>query len=119
MDKDQIKKILEQLSIHERRLCALEEGGRTPTVKVRVKTIKKDSKRKKGSTEPITALNMNGFFKQSKNLTEVQTALKKRALNFDNKDLAVTMMRLVRKGVLERGGDGKKKTPWKYKSITQ
>lgn len=73
--------------------------------------------KRQGSTEPIKTLIDSDFFKKSKTDIEVVSALKKKALQFARKDIATTLMRFVRKEILEREGDGIKGNPWRYKKI--
>jgi hypothetical protein len=68
-----------------------------------------------GSTEPIKKLIEAGFFDKPKTDVEVISALKKKAFTFKRKFIAVTLMRLVRNGSLERDGGTSKSNPWKYK----
>lgn len=70
--------------------------------------------RKQGSTEPVEALIAARFFQAPKTDLDVIAALKKKALNFQRSDIAVTLMRFVRKGTLQREGDGTKGSPWQY-----
>lgn len=107
MSEDKIKEIFDKLANYEKRLCLLEASGSVTKKKERG-APKKTERKKKGSTGPVADLLKNGFFKELKSTAEVQVILKKRALSFEKDDLAVTLMRLVRKGILERDGDGKK-----------
>lgn len=75
------------------------------------------SKKKEGCTKRIETLIDAGFLRQPKTDLEVIAALKKKALTFSRVDVAVTLMRFVRKGKLEREGDGTKGKPWRYKKI--
>lgn len=70
--------------------------------------------RKRGSTAPVDALIAAGFFQKPKTDLDVVDALKKKALKFKRTDIAVTLMRFVRKETLQREGEGTKASPWRY-----
>lgn len=71
--------------------------------------------KKPGSTKPIEDLIDSGFFDSLKTDVQATAALKKKAQFFERSDIAVTLMRFVKKNVLEREGNGTKNDPWKYK----
>ncbi|MFA6969458.1 MAG: hypothetical protein WC217_02570 [Candidatus Paceibacterota bacterium] len=116
MNKTQTIKIIEEV---EARLALLKKELGVPQ-KSSVSAASRSSvsvvKSRGGSTEPIVKLIEGGFFDDPKTDLEVVTALKRKALTFKRKFVAVTLMRLVRKGLLERDGQGgSKSNPWKYR----
>ncbi len=117
MSEDTIKKIMDALANHESRLQSLEVTSKKHEKNKDLNPKAPSTKKGKGSTDSLNSLIENGFFVQSRNLTEVQVMLKKKAMNYTKKELSTTLMRLVQKGALERDGEGGKKSPWKYKVI--
>lgn len=114
--KNNNEEIISRLGSLEKQVEALNgavfgaSSTKTPLIKSR-----KTQKKGKGSTKPVKDLVQGGFFSAGKTGVEVQIALNKRAMRFDVNDIAVTMMRLVQAGLLERDGDGTPKNPWRYK----
>ena len=119
MNKENVSRLISQIETNlaelRKELGALEEP-KLPRGNAARKRGKRN-KKKAGSTKPIEGLIASGFFKQAKTDLDVMGALKKKALSFDREDVAVTLMRFVRKGIMEREGDGTKKNPWGYKKI--
>jgi len=65
---------------------------------------------------PITELYNNGFFDNEKMDNDVIKKLREQVLSSTPKRASVSnvLRRLVKKGLLERIGEGNKKNPWKY-----
>ena len=85
------------------------------TAKSVVKRSRRAKARKEGSTGPVTNLLDGGFFAEPKTVSHLQSELRaRRGLIFDENDLAVTMLRLVRKGRIARQGTGTRTDRWKY-----
>lgn len=81
----------------------------------KIKKIASKSREKDGPTKPIADLIKGDFFNSSKSCVEVVREFRKRAFNYDTESVRISLMRFVRKEVLEREGDGTSKNPWKYK----
>lgn len=116
INKEQIIKVIEEI---ETRLTLLKKGlgvSQESSVNVASRSPVSAIKSRGGSTEPVVKLIESGFFDDPKTDLEVVVALKRKALTFKRKFVAVTLMRLVRKGLLERDGQGgSKSNPWKYR----
>lgn len=91
------------------------EAGRskTPRTERRVRT----KARGVGTTAHIKKLLDDGYFTKAKSAPEIKAELKKKAVKVEMNDLATTLMRQVRSGLLSRvDGDGTKEKPWLYKA---
>lgn len=73
------------------------------------------SKKKSGLAKSILELRNRGFMDTSKTALDLSKEFKKQALGYDTDTIRTALMRLVRKGLLEREGEGITKSPWKYK----
>jgi len=118
MDQKEInKQILERLSSIESRVTKLEgddfSQGRDKSPKLR-----KSKKLKKIDLEtPIKKLLSGRFFKEWKTDNDVIKKLKKQVLNPKRASVSNVLRRLAssKRGLLERDGEGTKKSPWRYK----
>lgn len=119
MNTDRINEIFGQIELLLKELQEVYVGAdKQQAGNSKTNPIAKAHKSKKGigPAKPILELVAQGFFNTHKIATEVQAELRKRALNIDKDVISVALMRLVRKGGLEREGIGTLKNPWKYKN---
>lgn len=109
MDPD-IKKILEN---HEKRISTL-EGRKTVKTDNGVKTWYK-----KGSTiEKTVFLIEEGFFYESRSISNIISELKTKDYHLKASDLTLPLRKIVRKGLLtrtKRNDDGSASKNWLYK----
>jgi hypothetical protein len=117
MDKEKVLKTIGQV---EALLAELKDEVGVSDQAVSSKSQKKMSKqsrqsKKSGSAKPVQDLIESGFFDTPKTNVQAVEILEKKAQFFDQSNVAVTLMRLVKKGVLERERSGAKNNPWTYK----
>lgn len=74
------------------------------------------SKKKKtiGLNGNVLKLIEDGYFNSEKSPSDLYESFKKKALTYTRKAISVALMRLVRKNLLTRNGDGSSKNPWTY-----
>lgn len=108
----EIKKILGN---HEKRISAL-EGRKTVKTDNTVKTWYK-----KGSTiEKIILLIEEGFFSESRSISNIISELKTKDYHLKASDLTLPLRKIVRKGLLtrtKRNDDGSPSKNWLYKIV--
>ncbi|HUC31157.1 MAG TPA: BlaI/MecI/CopY family transcriptional regulator [Candidatus Paceibacterota bacterium] len=117
MDKEKVLKIIGQVEALLTELKGeIGVSDQAVSPKGRKKVPKKSRQSKKsGSVKPIQDLIESGFFDTPKTSVQVVEILEKKAQFFDQSNVATTLMRLVKKGVLERERSGAKNNPWTYK----
>jgi len=114
MNQDIIKKLIDRI---ENNLNAIknELGDASLTLKENASdTNETKIKKGPGPAKPMAELVKGGFLDKPRTAKEVVSALKKRAHNFKHDRVSLVLMRLVRKGILDRDGDGSLANPWKY-----
>ncbi len=108
----EIKKILEN---HEKRISIL-EGRKTAKTDNGVKTWYK-----KGSTiERIVLFINEGFFSESRSMSNIISELKTKDYHLKSSDLTLPLRKIVRKGLLKRTkktDDGSPSKNWLYKIV--
>lgn len=108
----EIRKILEN---HEKRISTL-EGRKTVKTDKGVKTWYK-----KGSTiEKIVLLINEGFFNESRSISNIISKLKTKDYHLRAPDLTLPLRKIVRKGLLTRtkkNDDGSLSKNWRYKKV--
>lgn len=120
MDKDKLKRIINELQVNIDQLKALAgiEFDSSKNLNTKTKTNIKKSKRQKTDLEtPIRELLNGTFFSNWKTDNEVIQELRTQVLNPKRASVSNVLRRLAspKKGLLERQGDGTKKNPWKYR----
>jgi hypothetical protein len=77
--------------------------------------ITKDVKKKtSGLNGNILKLIDDGYFNSDKSPQDLCEMFKKKALTYTRQAISVALMRLVRKNILSRNGEGSSKNPWVY-----
>lgn len=115
--KEQIIEIISKIEKLASELRALVHKD-IATVSLRGEKSIKHEKRNIGTSDLIKRLIDSRFFSSSKSVIEVSNECKKRAIPHNKDVIAMALMRLVRKGLLIRDGEGTIKSPWKYKNYS-
>lgn len=118
MKTNRIDEIFEQMEVllkELRGLCGT-ENKQPAILTVSPETKVHKSKKGVGPAKPLSELLSQGFFGSYKTPADACKELTKRALNIDKDAMSLALMRLVRRGKMERDGVGTAKNPWKYKS---
>jgi hypothetical protein len=115
MNKDEILKTIGEIELLLKKIKSGIYGEKAEYPSTEGKKVTNRSKRKSGSTKSITELVSRNFFDIAKSSTDVLKELKKQAVKSDPDVVRMTLMRFVRKRILEREGEGTTKNPWKYK----
>ena len=92
---DEVSKILSTLE----RTTAI---GHAKEAIARVKTAKRDSKKREGASDLIVNLRESGFFNKPKSLGEVATALEEKGFLYPTTTLSGVVLGLVKKRELRR-----------------
>lgn len=118
MNKNKINEIFGQIETLLKQLREAYEVKNKKTLVPEINIATKTHKSKKGigPAKALSELLVQGFFNIYKTPAEACKELTKRALNVDKDVMSLALMRLVRRGKMERDGAGTIKDPWKYKS---
>lgn len=119
MDNNIAKKILKRLDGIETRIAKLEHGDFSATAGAAV-IAKKRKKSKKVKTDlgtPVKKLIEGGFFRDWKTDNDVVKKLKQQVLTTKRASISNVLRRFASPayGLLQRDGEGTKKSPWRYK----
>lgn len=116
MNKDKAEKIISDIAALLDSLRGELNLGLEETRNIKVKKIIPANKFKKrlGLAKSILELMDRGFMNSSKTAMDLSKEFRKQALIYDIDAIRTALMRLVRKGQLEREGEGTTKSPWKY-----
>ena len=123
MDNNIAKKILKRLDEIERKVAKLERGGSDSCPVEEIATAKKRKKSKRAKTDlgtPVKKLIESGFFRDWKTDNDVVKKLKQQVLTAKRASISNVLRRFASPahGLLQRDGEGTKKSPWRYKQKT-
>lgn len=119
MDNNIAKKILKRLDGIETRIAKLEHDDFSATAGEAI-IAKKRKKSKKVKTDlgtPVKKLIEGGFFRDWKTDNDVVKKLKQQVLTTKRASISNVLRRFASPahGLLQRDGEGTKKSPWRYK----
>ena len=118
MDKNKLVKIINELQVNINQLKAL-AGFEIDAAETKNKKAggKKSGGQKTDLETPIRELLNSGFFSDWKTDNDVIKELRTQVLTPKRASVSNVLRRLAspKRGLLERQGDGTKKSPWKYR----